>query len=207
MAFGITVSGGGGGEEFLPLLTYNSKGGRMKTRDRVEGANGWESVEQDLTGKQPYFVMDLANVMVGWLFFKAGAQPIKALVPNGQTVPPRPGGDFGVDAQGKPQGPKQGFMIKVQDASGTVREFSSNAASVVNALGDLHTVYELAPEARQGMLPVVQYTGDTEHKTKHGSNYSPIFTIVKWVARPPTLGGGAAQQPAHVPEAAAAAPF
>ena len=188
MAFGITVSGGGDGEDFLPLLTYNAKGGRMKTRDRVEGPNGWEAREEDLTGKQPSFVMDLANVMVGWLFFKAGMQPVKAVVPNGQPIPDCPTGDFGKTDQGKPAKPKQGFVLRVLDNQRVLREFSSNAAGVVNAMGELHTQYETAPEAAQGLLPVVQHIGDEELRNKHGSNFAPKFVIVKWIPRPAEFG-------------------
>jgi hypothetical protein len=99
-------------------------------------------------------------------------------------------GDYGVDERGNANKPKQGFAMRVLDGNRTVREFSSNAGSVLSAIDALHTVYENAPERGQGMLPVVQFQGATEVKGKHGSNYSPNFQIVKWVPRPAELPAG-----------------
>lgn len=184
MAFGISVaSANSDGGDFLPLLTYNAKAGRMKLTQRVEGAGGWETQEEDVSFKQPGFVMDLAEVKVGWLFFKAGMGPIKALVPIGQPLPPCPTGDFGTDQNGKAMKPKQGFCLRVLDGKRVLREFSSNAGCVVQSMDELHTAYTNAPEAAQDMLPVVKFVGTDEQKTKHGSNYAPIWEIVKWVPR------------------------
>lgn len=200
MGLGISVSGGNGGD-FLPLLAYNAKAGRLKLTQRVETGAGWETQEQDVTMTQPVFVMDMANVHVGWLLFKKGMAPIKAVVPTGQAVPPCPSGDYGVDAQGKAIQPKQGFIMRVMDAHGTVREFSSNAGGVVSAIDGLHTQYSAAPEAAAGKLPVVQFNGALEVKSKHGSNYAPQFSIIRWADRPAALGAAPARaaQPAAAP--------
>jgi hypothetical protein len=194
MGLGITVSGSGDGE-FLPLLAYNAKAGRLKLTQRVETAAGWETQEKDVSFDKPVFVMDMANVQVGWLLFKKGMAPIKALATIGQPIPACPNGDFGVDAQGKAIRPRQGFLMRVMDAQGTVREFSSNAGAVVGALDALHTAYASAPEAAAGKLPVVQFTGAEEIKSKHGSNYAPVFAITRWVDRPAGLNGAAAPVP------------
>jgi len=53
---------------------------------------------------------------------------------------------------------------------------------------------------------VVQFTGATEIKSKHGSNYSPDFSIVRWVPRPAALAGAVKQHDVQMaPEPAAAA--
>lgn len=208
MGLGINMGGGDGGE-FLPLMAYNAKAGRLKLTQRVEGPTGWESQEEDVSFKQPVFVMDLANVQVGWLLFKKGMAPIKALAPIGQPIPAQPRGDYGVDERGKGIQPKQGFVMRVLDANRVVREFSSNAGAVLGSVDDLHTRYVAAPEAAQGMLPVVQFQGATELKSKHGSNFAPVFSIVKWVPRPAELAGSApapaAPPPVHVAAAAVTA--
>jgi hypothetical protein len=211
MAFGIATNTGGDSEDFLPLLTYNAKAGRMKLTQRVEGANGWESQEEDVSFKQPAFVMDLAEAKVGWLFFKAGMAPIKNLVPIGQPLPPCPAGDFGVDQQGKAMRPKQGFSLRVLDGKRVLREFSANAGCVIQSVSDLHDKFLAAPEAAQDMLPVVKFAGTDEQKTKHGSNYAPVWEILKWVPRasmpefgPRTVPPPAARQAAPAQAAPAA---
>lgn len=193
MAFGIQTSSGNG-EEFLPLMTYNAKAGRVKLVQRVEVNGEWVKQETDVTASSPVFVFDLANVQVGWLLFKAGMAPIKAMAPVGQPLPANPIGDYGLDERGKAIKPKQGFVLHVLDKDGVKREFASNSMAVVGVLDDLHTAYMAATESKQGMLPVVQFTGATEIKSKHGSNYSPDFKIVRWAPRPAALAGAPVKQ-------------
>jgi len=63
-------------------------------------------------------------------------------------------------------------------------EFSSSSMLVRDAINVLYTAYEDGLSANKGMLPVVELTGTTKAVGKHGTNYSPVFKIVKWVARP-----------------------
>ena len=212
MAFGIQTSSGNG-EDFLPLMTYNAKSGRVKLVQRVEVNGEWMKQETDVTASNPVFVFNLAAVQVGWLLFKAGMAPIKAMAPVGQPLPANPLGDYGLDERGKAIKPKQGFVLHVLVKDGVKREFASNASAVVGVLDELHTAYMAAPEAKKGMLPVVQFTGATEIKSKHGSNYSPDFKITRWVARPAGLAApvvtaaaqGVTMAPAPAPVTTAAA--
>lgn len=200
MAFGIQTSSGNG-EDFLPLMTYNAKAGRVKLVQRVEMNGDWVKQETDVTASNPVFLFDMANVQVGWLLFKAGMAPIKAMAPVGHPLPSNPLGDYGLDERGKAIKPKQGFVLHVLDKDGVKREFASNSMAVVGVMDDLHTAYMAAPEAKQGMVPVVQFTGATEIKSKHGSNYSPDFKIVRWAPRPAALTGGAPVAQAAPPPA------
>jgi len=205
MAFGLTNTGGGDGD-FLPLLAYNAKAGRMKISQNVEVNGGWQRQETDITASNPAFVFDLATIKVGWLLFKAGMQPVKALVSLGQPLPPQPGGDYGNDDKGKALKPRQGFVMHVLGTDRVKREFASNAGTAVGSVDDLHTTYMTAPESKQGLLPVVQFTGATEVKSKHGSNYAPVFQIIKWVPRPAELAvDGSTPQPAPQPAPQSAA--
>lgn len=175
--------------DFLPLVSYNAKAGRLKYSHRVEVNGRWEKQEEDVSFQQPVFVADMANIQVGWLFFKVGMAPVRSLVKIGHPLPPIPEGDYGVDERGNPNKPKQGFAMRVLDSNRVVRDFSSNAGSVLSAIDALHTEYEKRPSDAQDMLPVIQFTGATEVKGKHGSNYSPNFQIIKWVPRPAELAG------------------
>lgn len=207
MAFGISGNAGGGdGDDFLPLLTYNAKAGRLKLQQRVEGVAGWETQESDISFTSPMFVMDLAAVRVGWLLFKAGMPPVKALAYVGHPIPPQPVGNWGNDAQGKPLKPRHGFVMHLMGTDRVLREFSANAGCVIDSMNTLHDAYLAAPEAAQGMVPVVKFAGTTEMKTKHGSNFAPLWEIVKWVPRPTEFGALPSAKPAPAPVAAAPAP-
>jgi|APGre2960657404_1045060.scaffolds.fasta_scaffold05085_1 hypothetical protein len=201
MGLGLNINNGsGGGGSFLPRVEYNAKAGRLKFSERVEVNGMWETQEQDVSFQQPAFVADMENIQVGWLMFKKGIPPVRALVPIGQPIPPCPVGDYGMDERGNAAKPKKGFVMRLLDSNRIVREFSSSASSVANALDALHDAYEAAPESKQGMLPVIQFTGATEEKSKHGVNYSPNFAIIKWVPRPAELG---ANGPTIAPSVAA----
>jgi hypothetical protein len=209
MGLGLSIGTESAGGEFLPLVNYNAKAGRLKFSQRVEVNGRWEKQEEDVSFQQPAFVADMENIQVGWLFFKAGMAPVRSLVKIGQPLPPCPVGDYGVDERGNAAKPKQGFAMRLLDGNRTVREFSSNANAVLAAIDTLHSQYEAAPEKAQGLLPVVQFQGATEVKGKHGSNYTPNFAIIKWVARPAELGAPvAAATPAMAaPVAQSAAPL
>jgi hypothetical protein len=210
MGLGLNIgSGSGGGGSFLPRVEYNAKAGRLKFSERVEVNGMWETQEQDVSFEQPAFVADMATIQVGWLMFKKGIPPVRALVPLGEEFPPCPVGDYGVDERGRAAKPKKGFVMRLLDSNRTVREFSSSASSVGTAIDLLHDAYEAAPESKQGMLPVIQFTGAKEEKSNYGVNYAPKFQIVKWVPRPAELGAPvAAATPAMAtPIAASAAPL
>lgn len=204
MGLGLSyASGETASVNFLPRMDFNAKSGRMKFRQRVEVNGMWETQEKDVSFEQFVFIADLANTQVGWLFFKKGMAPVRAVVPHGQPIPPRPTGDFGVDEKGRPNQPKKGFVLRILDGDRMVREFASNAASVLGSMDELHDKFEAAPEHQQGMLPVVQFTGTSEIKSQHGTNYAPNFQIVKWVPRPAELPAGAPA--ATVPQSVAPA--
>lgn len=209
MGLGLNISSNttGGSGSFLPRMEYNAKAGRLKFTERVEVNGMWETQEQDVSFQQPAFVADMENIQVGWLMFKKGIPPVRVLVKIGQPIPPCPAGDYGLDERGNAAKPKEGFSMRLLDSNRTVREFSSNAGSVLTAIDALHTEYENAPEAKQGMLPVVQFQGATELKGKHGSNYTPNFAIIKWVPRPAELPapGSASAQSVATPVAQSAA--
>ena len=197
MALGFTMGNGEGGS-FLPLVKYDARSGRMSLSDRVQGVNGWESVDTDITRDQPTFAIDFGSIEVGWIAF--GKPPVFAVAPLGQPMPKRPEGpDF-----------KQGFRVKVAGkALKGVREWSTTANAVKGALEEVHTAFEAAPEAAEGKLPLVQFADTTPIKTQTPqgttTNYAPVLKIVGWVERngdmlgPRTVPPPAARQaaPAH----------
>ena len=83
MALGINTQGSVGGE-FLPIVKFDCRAGRMFRRDRENG----ENTDVDIT-KSFKAVMDLDNIEVGWIDFDTGGAPSFALGPIGQE-PERP---------------------------------------------------------------------------------------------------------------------
>lgn len=161
MALNIVSTGG----DFDPYVKYNAKAGRWYTK----GENGEVEVQH------PVFVADFKNVKTGWLLFLEGQAPNCVWDANLSTPAPKPS-----DAH------KRGFEVRLFSKAhfGGVVQLSSSSMHLCNAINDLYMQYEAAPEAGQGKLPVVKFTGSTPMKDKMGTNYRPNFVIEKWVDRP-----------------------
>lgn len=155
-------------EDFVPFLKFNGKAGRWYNKTE----SGEEAEIANLTA-----IFDLAQIKTGWFLFSEGAAPDRVFH-NGSAAP-RP----------TPQH-KGGFLVHVysQQQLGGVREFSSTSNIVIEAIRDLHdNQFENAPEARQGLVPVVKCASVVPVKGKFGTNYQPVLQIVKWVPRPSAL--------------------
>ncbi len=192
MALGLNTSTSGA--DFIPHIRYDARAGRMFRADRVQAPDGrWETTMVDITTPPPQFVMDLAQIEIGWVSYAGGAPDLR-MVPFGTALPLVPSKDH-----------KQGFRVRVYAPKllGGLREFASSAKVVIAAMDALHSAHEAAAERGQGLVPVVSFTGTTPvtTKTPQGSstNYAPVFRIEKWVPRPADLLIGA------VPATAAAA--
>lgn len=185
MALGLQTGGGGTGAK--PFIKYDARAGRMFRVDRAQDGTGmWVTDNVDIT-TQASFVADMANIEVGWINFSEQQGPIKAMAVLGKAaVPERPPG---TDKNGKPAF-KQGFLLQVampKDLGGGVREFSSTAGCVIEAVDQLHDAYNAAAESKAGKLPVVSIGAVQAVKSGQSTNYKPIFEIKAWVDRPPTL--------------------
>lgn len=181
MALGIQTESGNGGD-FLPIIKYDAKAGRLFVVERTQGAQGWETQNHDITMSQPSFMIDFANIEVGWISFGNGA-PSFVMTKVGQPLAPRPSNDH-----------KQGFRVRCYATTawkGT-REFAHTAKAVLGVIDALHTEVMAAPETAQGKLPVVRLTNVKEvaTQTPHGvnRNYAPVLEIVGWADRPADFG-------------------
>lgn len=191
MALGFNMESGGGGD-FMPIIKYDARAGRMFRMDRDLDAGGeWESKSVDITSNFAA-VFDLENIETGWLLFAAGTAPDIKTVRHGEPVPPRPTDQH-----------KQGFRLTVKlakECGGDVREFCASAKSVLFPIDELHTAYLAGAKANPGMLPLVKMTGTEAISTKSPkgttTNYAPVFEIVKWVKRPDGLDGKPKAAPA-----------
>jgi hypothetical protein len=173
----MAVPGMTGGDQ-RPLLKYNAKTGKWHLDDKVVD--------------KVTMLVDLENGESGWVRFAEGVAPDFRLVPMASLVaggqyPPMPAD---VDSKGKPLF-RRGFrlMVKVSDqlAAGksTVRELSSGSLATVRAIDKLHTAW--LASRQDGQVPVVTVDGYKEAPGQFGSNYEPIFRILKWTPRPSDL--------------------
>jgi hypothetical protein len=204
MTLGLNEGSSGG--DFLPRVEYDARSGILTKVDRFQTGAGWDSEKTDITSPPPAFAIDFGSIEVGWIKFSVGAPDFR-VTPYGQPVPPQPSADH-----------KQGFRVRIYGkALGGIREFSSTAKCVIGVINKLHDLYEAAPEARAGQIPVVRYSGKTPVVTSGPSgkstNWAPTLDVIAWTNRVEAMGErtvpiptGAVQTPLPIPPQPAVAP-
>lgn len=207
MALGLNYGSGSGGGDIIPFVKYDSRAGRIFRNDRSENNGQYSNDAVDITSTFKA-VVDLENIEVGYMKFGAGSAPEFMLVKLGDPMPHKPA-DSGF---------KQGarLMMKLHSScGGDIREISSNAASFLKGVDDLHTAYEAGKTANPGKLPVVVLKSTIPITSgsgqKKSTNYQPVFEISGWAPRPVDLvhvakSGGAPQTASPSTAPAAAAP-
>lgn len=151
--------------DFTPFVKYNAKAGRWYVRKD----------EQDVEVNNPVFVADFENAKKAWMYFMEGQAPNIVYFPDLQSNVERPSENH-----------KLGISLSLfsNDSFGGVVKLESNSINTCSAIGELHALYENAPEKKEGKLPVVKVEGAEAIKGNYGTNYKPIFKIEKWVDRP-----------------------
>lgn len=174
------------GGDFKVYVKYNAKAGRFYTKEDKP-----EAAEFEVTNFTAIFDMD--NLKTGWFLFAPGVAPVKNMDPSLSEAAPKPGEGF-----------KRGFELDVFSEKNLMglREFSSTAGAVIDAMNDLYDHWAADKASNPGKLPVVKCVGVTPVTNKHGTNYRPQFEIVSWADRPSELVGGTSQ--AAKPDAAPA---
>jgi len=193
MAFGIPDRAG----DFLPIVKYNAKAGRIYRSDRTNTGSGWEVNDVDIS--QIFSgVFDFENIHVGWAYFSpTGPQWVMSIYGK-EPLPPQPE-ERGED--GKLLF-KQAFKVQLalsKACGGGVRELAGTAVSIVQSIDALYQQYVASPERTKGRLPVVKLASVTPEKGSYGTNYRPVWEITSWVDRPESLqthtNGAAADEP------------
>jgi hypothetical protein len=194
---------GGGDFNRQAIIKYDARAGRIHRIDRTNASGSWETSETEITnGFQAIF--DLENIETGWLNFPAGGAPDMRLAKIGTPLPERPSDKH-----------RAGFRVLMKLGKGIslnsqpdVREMAANAKVSIAAMDKLYDAYVAGVKDNPGKLPVVTLSGtekvvsngrDENGKPQSSTNYQPVWTITKWVDRPPELVIGAA--PANEPKA------
>lgn len=166
------------GGSYDPIVKYNAKAGRWTLRVSKDD-------ERDVDS--PVFVADFENVKKGWVKFIEGMAPDEQLVSVDEPLPQQPSVDH-----------KKVIVVRLfsESAFGGVAKFSPTSMHALNALSTLYGQYVEGKQA--GKLPVVKFAGTESMKDKMGTNFKPIFEIVKYVDRPAAFDGDAAETAAPV---------
>ena len=182
---GFMQSANGDGD-FTVYCKFNAKEGRFFTKKDEPDAAEFEVANMTA-------IFDMENLRTGWFVYAPGAAPIKKFDPSLGEALPKPGDGF-----------KRGFELNLFSEKNLLglREFSSTAGSVIEAMNDLYDDWVANAPANAGKLPVVKCVGVTPITSKHGKNYRPQFEIVSWAARPAEMSGKAAAAPAAKAEQA-----
>lgn len=169
----------GGDGNFLPIVKYDARAGRMARVDRADGENNSVDITNNFRA-----VFDFENVEVGYIRFSAGSAPdfkVSRYYDNKPVVDPK--GDYK---------PGVRFVVKLgKDCGGDIRELASTAGAFLEAAKRLHVEYEAGVKANPGKLPVIALAGvkprTTGEGAKKSTNYEPELQITGWVARPADL--------------------
>jgi hypothetical protein len=179
--FGFSTEPSSGGD-FLPILKYDARAGRLFRIDRVDNGTGFENDPVDITSEFKA-IFDFENIEVGWLDFVAGSAPSVELVKMGTALPPRPGDRH-----------KNGVRLLVKLAKNcvgptgkAVREVMGTAKVFLSGIEAVYKAYEAEKGRNPGKLPVITLEKTTPIKSGSGertsTNYQPTFKIVSWALR------------------------
>jgi len=178
--FGFSTEPSNGGGDFLPIVQYDARAGRVFRRDRVDTGQGFENEQVDIT---PIFkaICDFENIEVGWIIFTPGNAPDFNLVPYGTQLPDRPSPNH-----------KNGlrFMLKLSKECGgdkPIREIAGTSKAFLSGVEAVFVKYLAEKDKNPGKLPVLTLEKTTPVKTGTGerssTNYHPTFKISGWAPR------------------------
>jgi hypothetical protein len=192
--FGFSTEPSAGGD-FMPILKYDARAGRLFRVDRNDTGSGFVSDPVDITSSFKAIV-DFENIEVGWIDFPPGSAPSFALVPMGAALPERPSPRH-----------KNGvrFILKLsKDCGGAkpIREIAGTSKAFLSGVEAAYTDYQKDKAANAGKLPILTLEKTTPIKSgsgeKQSTNYQPTFRISGWAPRGDlqfTPKTGAAPQP------------
>ena len=151
--FGFSTEPSSGGD-FLPIVKYDARAGRIFRVDRIDTGNGFESNPVDIT--QTFKALcDFENVEAGWIDFPIGSVPSFHLVRlediqlGKAKLPDRPSDKHRNGIR---------FMLKLaKDCGGDkpIREIAGVSKAFLSGLEAVYAQYIADKAANPGKLPVI----------------------------------------------------
>jgi hypothetical protein len=160
----------------IPSIRYEARIGSFYLRDRVLVDGVWEPNEKTIPNEDFQAVIDLKNILVGYIDFPTGAPPDTKLVAAGQ--------DFGEPPTKKH---KLGVRLLMKLGDGGLRELMSTAIGLWAGVDKLHDEYLAEAGKHTGKLPVVGIRDVIKTTISNGVSCEPVFVIEDWAERPPEL--------------------
>jgi hypothetical protein len=181
--FGLQVPQAG---DFTPIVKFDARAGRLF--NVVYDHTTREKTQVDITTPPPRFAIDFGSLEVGYIRYSVTG-PEYRTVAEGKPVPRQPEDR---DDQNRLLF-RAGFRAKLYGrVLDGLREWSSTAGCVLEAIEGLYGQFKAAPEAAAFKIPIVELSRTiplTMGKgTKASTNYAPCFTIVSWTDRVPEMG-------------------
>jgi hypothetical protein len=201
--FGFSTQPSAGGD-FLGIVKYDSRSGRIFRVDRVDTGGQFVSEPVDIT-RNFKAIFDLENIETGWINFASGGAPDFKLVPMGSLLPGRPSDQH-----------KNGIrlMLKLAKECGgdkPIREIAGTSKAFLSGVEKLYHDYTAGKTGENvDKLPVVVLKDanpiTTGQGAKMSTNYVPEFEIVGWALRgdlvfEPKGGAQVKPKPANIPPA------
>jgi len=166
------------GSTGTPYLRFLSQKDRWEMSSEVSGEH--EPVKMDSA-----IIIDIENLILGWMFIKSGHPKDWIPWPNvdGDGAAAKPNEEY-----------KTGFVVKCYSKKqfgkdAPVREFSSNAVGAKEFIKHLYNYAEENKKFGKGKVPLLKILQSTEVKFNKGSSAIPQYEIVEWVDRPDELVG------------------
>lgn len=177
MAIGINYESAAG--DYLPIIKYDARAGRIFRRDRANGENNDVDITRSFKA-----VFDFENLETGWIDFDTGGAPSYSMsLLSSMDKPGRPS---------EKHRPGVRLIIKLHaSCGGDVREVSSTAKAFLRGIDEAHNAYLEGVKSNEGKLPVFVLKDTIATTTGEGArkstNYVPVFEISGWVKRPEDL--------------------
>tara|TARA_R110000787_G_scaffold151950_2_gene265649 strand:- start:548 stop:1120 length:573 start_codon:yes stop_codon:yes gene_type:complete len=174
-------------------LNFNSGSGTGSATGYIRymaSTASWSDQGDNLDFKAAIF--DLANIQTGWCYIDVGVAPEWVMDDNIETRSARPEGD----------GWKRGFKVNIYSKAmfgdeSPVREWGTNSTGAQLGIQALYAAWEES-NPKAGTSPVVEFAGGVPTKIGKGNTNVPTLNILKFIATPSELGGGASPAPAPV---------
>jgi hypothetical protein len=180
--------------DIVPIIKYDAKAGRILRPDYDPDTR--EKCVTDITTPPPKFALDFGTIEIGYIRYTANG-PDYRTVPEGGAIPVQPDDR---DDQNRLLF-RAGFRLKIYGRIlDGLREWSSTAGCVLEAIEDLYGKFRAAPEAATGKIPIVELIKTIPvsygRGTKASTVYAPCFVIVGWTDRVKEMGNRTVPVPA-----------